>query len=124
VASRGGFRAGAGRPKARDTFLRNTLTASPIRAAEMKIVERLPWLVDKLLILAGGVTVQTVDKKGALVVYTEKPDIRACEYLINRVLGQPTQPIDLSDEIDRIAEEYGLEPEAVRSLAGELRRAG
>src|SRR5947209_4218827 len=86
----GGARAGAGRKAKAVKFAR------PIAAAEKRIADRLPHLVDKLLELADGVTVSEIDAKGEERVYLRPPDRQAAEYLLNRILGKPTERAELS----------------------------
>lgn len=114
--ARGGTRPGAGRK------VKAILYQSPIREAEGKIRDRLPWLVDRLMVLAEGVTVEEPTRDGA-IVYQRPPDRQACEYLIDRIMGKPTQPVNLVDEARRLAEAHGLDAaELVRTA--ELIAAG
>ena len=80
----GGPRQNSGRKRTREVF------ESPIRAAEKRIADRLPSLIDNLLVLADGVKMQKLTDEGEAIVYTEKPDRAANEYLINRLMGKPT----------------------------------
>jgi|SRR6185437_8976031 len=81
----GGARPGAGRkPKA-------TKYASEIADAERKIADRLPELVDNLFALAAGVKVEEAARDGTVDVFTRPPDRQANEYLLNRILGRPTE---------------------------------
>lgn len=100
MAGRGGKRPGAGRkPKRRDPVIQ-----SPVRLAELKLAEKLPELVDVALALAlGG------DK--ALVVYC-----------IDRVLGKPSQPVDVYGEARRLAMERGIDPDKVVSILDSLKK--
>lgn len=104
---RGGARPGAGRPK------KAKLYENPIRQVEDKIKDRLPWVVDKLFELAEGVWVESADIPGAKVVYQKPPDRQACEYLMDRIMGKPTQPIDVRDKAKRVADELGWTVEQV-----------
>lgn len=85
-AKNGGTRPGSGRkPKAE--VLRTYITA-----ADRYVAERLLSLLDNLVELANGVTVQETDvRTGKTVVYRRPPDRQANEYLVNRVLGKPTE---------------------------------
>lgn len=66
--------------------------AGPITKAEKQIVDKLPHLIGKMLELADGVTVQGVDpESGATTVYTKPPDRQALIYLIDRIMGKPTE---------------------------------
>lgn len=80
---RGGVRPGAGRKPRAEKYAR------PIASAEKRIADRLPDLVDKLFELAEGVEVQDKGK-----VYCTPPDFRAASYLVDRILGKPTQAVD------------------------------
>lgn len=99
---RGGPRPGSGRPR------KEVIYSSPIRDAEGKIRDRLPWIVDRLFELAEGVHVAEATRDGA-VVYQRPPDRQACEYLLDRIMGKPTQPIDLREQAARIAAELGID---------------
>jgi hypothetical protein len=91
---RGGARAGAGRKPKAQKFV------AEVADAERRIVDRLPQLIDNMFLLADGVTVQTVDDEGGMRVYTRPPDRKANEYLINRILGTPTQRIEVDPDPD------------------------
>jgi hypothetical protein len=80
----GGNRIGAGRKPRSEKFAR------PIASAEKKIADRLPWLIDKEMELAEGVLVEKQTLMGP-VVYKTPPDRQAIEYLINRIMGKPTE---------------------------------
>lgn len=93
---RGGARPGAGRkPKA-------IKYAGPVDAAERKIVDSLPHLVEAQLKLAlGQVIVQDENPvTGELNVYAVAPDRRAGQYLLDRIMGKPTERIDLDADLD------------------------
>lgn len=120
MAGRGGRRPGAGRPPTR------VLNESPIRAAEKKIVDRLPWIVDKLIELVEGIHEEKTIGDNAVIVYKRAPDRQAAEYLIDRVMGKAAQPIDVYHQVDEIAADFGVEPERVTSIVDRLKakRAG
>lgn len=97
MAGKGGRRVGAGRkPKA----LKRVIFATPIQAAEGKIIDRLPWLLDKLFELSEGVYEEKTVGDGVVLVYKQPPDRQSCTYLIDRVLGKAMQPVDHSGEIE------------------------
>lgn len=124
MAGRGGARPGAGR---KPGAFKRVVHATPIQIAEAKISERLPWLVDQLLILAEGVVIQKDDKLGRPVIYSAPPDRAAIEYLIDRILGKPTQPVDmrLRQEAEVLARAYNLDPDRIVDLAQKRKeRAG
>lgn len=95
---------------------------TPVQLAEAKIAQKLPWLVDKLLELVEGIEIERIDRQGQRRIYSQPPDRQAAEYLIDRVMGKPTQPIDVYDEARRIAEERGLDPEKVISIYDGLKK--
>jgi hypothetical protein len=80
----GGARPGAGRkPK-----IQREGYAEAIRAAEDGIRDRLPILIDGLVRLATG----------------DPPDRQAAEYLVNRVMGRPTERVEQKQDIDLVTE--------------------
>jgi hypothetical protein len=84
-----------GRPRKEDLY------GGHIRAAENKIADRLPDLVDNLLTLACGYWYEETTPQGKRTVYTEKPDRASNEYLLNRIMGKPVEAITLkTDESD------------------------
>lgn len=119
MAGKGGRRVGAGR---KPNAMRSLANKTPIQAAEGLIRDRLPWLVEKLLELVEGVEVQETDRRGQTRIYTTPPDRQAAEYLIDRVMGKPTQPVDVYDAARRLAEERGLDPAKVVSIYDGLKK--
>jgi hypothetical protein len=115
----GGPRPGSGRPVG---TVKRVLHETPIRAAEKKIADRLPWLVDKLIELADGIYEEKTIGEAAVIVYKRAPDRQAAEYLMDRVMGKPTQPVDVYDTARRLAEERGLDPAKVISIFDGLRK--
>ncbi len=81
-SKRGGRRPGAGRKSAADLALRDDFNA----AARDTIVEWLPQLLANLKTLADG--------SGPL----NPPSLAANQYLLDRVLGKPTQSIEHSGQ--------------------------
>jgi len=80
---------GPGRPRKAEKY------AGQIAATEDRIADLLPTLIANLLTLANGVMVQDVSPfDGSTLVYKEPPDRKANEYLIDRILGRPTQAIE------------------------------
>lgn len=120
MSGRGGKRPGSGRPPKR------VVNLSPIRAAEKKIADRLPWLVDKLMELAEGIHEEKTIGDQAVIVYKRAPDRQAAEYLIDRVMGKATQTLDIAYQVEEIAADFGVEPERVTSIVERLKakRAG
>ena len=90
TSNKGGARPGAGRPRKRDVH------GTAIVRAEKQIRDRLPERIDRMLVLAVGITVQEVDKDGAAVVFTRPPDYKAAAYLIDRIMGKPTERTEIS----------------------------
>jgi len=84
----------AGRPPKRDKFAR------PIAAAEKRIVDWLPELIDLKMQLARGVLVEDINPvTGDQTVYQKPPDGKAIEYLIDRIMGKPTERREHSGEV-------------------------
>ena len=65
-------------------------TVVPAAATDQWITEKLPQLVESLINLAVGVRVDKETPDGN-PIYTQPPNRLAAEYLINRVLGKPTE---------------------------------
>lgn len=82
---RGGKRKGAGRPPNAQRF------ESQISAADRRIAANLIRYIENMEQLADGVTVQEVNQKGDVIVYTRAPDRAANEYLLNRIMGKPVE---------------------------------
>lgn len=119
MAGTGGRRPGAGRkPKA----FHRVINQTPIQQAEGMIRDRLPWLVGKLFELAEGVHEEKRIGKDVVVVYKQPPDRQAAEYLIDRVLGKPTQPISLVDAVRTLAAQEGLTDEETAAAVAEAER--
>lgn len=87
MAGNGGARPGAGRKPKAEQFAR------PIAAAEKKIADKLPWLIDQQMSLAEGVLVQTETLAGP-VIYKTPPDRQAIVYLVDRIMGKPEVKVD------------------------------
>src|SRR5215217_2442850 len=79
----GGARPGSGRKPKDEKF------KQPIAKAEKKIADRLPWLIDKMMELADGVYVEKIGLTGP-IVYQQAPDYKAIAYLVDRIMGKPT----------------------------------
>lgn len=90
----GGARPGAGRKPKADKY------RPQINRAEKRIVDKLPQLVDRMLDLANGIMVEdTNDLTGETKVYLRAPDRQAGEYLINRIMGRPTERHEVDGDI-------------------------
>lgn len=69
--------------------------AEALDAAEGQISGGLPELVDQLLDLALGERAEgTADDGGT--VYLRPPNFLACRYLVDRILGKPTERAEVS----------------------------
>lgn len=72
--------------------------AGAIRRAEKKIADQLPTLVERMLELANGVLAERVEITAEgmeMRVYREAPDYKAISYLVDRIMGKPSQAIDM-----------------------------
>lgn len=85
MAGKGGKRPGAGRKPKRDKH------ATAIDSAERLIRDRLPELVDLAFTRARGVMVKDVTLDGTVEYYETPPDLKAITYLMDRVMGKPTE---------------------------------
>ena len=74
-----------GRPAKADKF------AGQIAKAEARIAKNLVHYIENMEALADGVFVEDTTADGARIVYQRPPDRQANEYLINRVMGKPTE---------------------------------
>jgi len=88
----GGARPGAGR-KPRDEKFK-----LPIAKAEKRIADRLPMLIDRMFELSEGVLVEEIDRDGTPRIYQRPPDYKAIEYLVNRIMGKPTERQEVSQD--------------------------
>lgn len=126
----GGPRPGSGRPRKAEKFQR------PIARAEKRIADRLPWLIDQQFELAEGVLAEE-GKDGEEKVYKRPPDRQAVEYLLNRIMGKPTErqeltgkdgePLDRTDALRAILEDpeaYALASRLADRLAVAAGHAG
>jgi hypothetical protein len=125
MAGTGGRRPGAGRkPKA----FKRIVNETPIQVAEGKIRDRLPWLVDKMLELAEGVYEERSVAEGVQIVYKQPPDRQAIAYLIDRVMGKASQPVEIIGAIRDWARSSGVDEDAAVAEAEQylkdLRHAG
>lgn len=101
--ARGGARPGAGRKRKAE----KNRHVGPVVSAENKLRDRLPELLDVALGLA-----------------IEERNERMVIYCIDRVLGKPSQPIDLLDTARRLALERNLDPDRVIYLLDVIKRRG
>jgi Family of unknown function (DUF5681) len=59
-----------------------------------------------------------------LVQLASGGDLGAIKYVYDRIEGQPTQKLDVRTEAERMAAEFGLDPDEVEREAWELIRGG
>jgi hypothetical protein len=86
MAGPGGARPGAGRKRKSEKF------AGQIAKAEKRIADRLAQCIDNLQMLADGVLVEEFNiATGKPMVFQRPPDRQANEYLLNRIMGKPTE---------------------------------
>lgn len=88
----GGARPGAGRKPRAEKF------ESVITRADKRIAANLVRYIENLEALADGVTVQETDATGRERIYTRAPDRQANEYLLNRIMGKPTDHKEVTGE--------------------------
>lgn len=86
----GGARPSAGRKSKAEKH------ATAIEKAEGKVVDHLPALVDRMLLLGYGVRQTRKTPQGEEVVFTTPPNFRALAYLIDRILGKATERQEIS----------------------------
>ena len=100
MATRGGKRIGAGKPKGYKAS--HTLETQETRKKIVEIIsERTEELMAAKFALALGHTKAITNEAGEVrQVYTVSPDGNAIQYLLNQVIGKPTQTIQsLSDNM-------------------------
>jgi hypothetical protein len=115
MANRGGVREGAGRKSKREKY------NEAIESAELQIRDRLPLLIERLFELAEGHTLIQSNKDVAAIVqqlqdtqgdpdalaetikrieslYRVSPDFKSLQYLVDRLMGKPTEHKELTGE--------------------------
>lgn len=105
---RGGTRPGAGRPRKAQKF------ETAINRAERQIADRLPELIELQMELARGVLVEMQTEDGSKVFKTP-PDRAAGQYLINRIMGKPTERKEVAHEFPKPLEE--MSDDELRAIA-------
>ncbi len=99
MAQNGGARPGAGRKPKDEKF------KIPIAKAEKKIADKLPMLIDKALELAEGVLVEDFNiVTMQTTVYQKPPDLGAIKYLVDRIMGKPTERKEITSLDKPLAE--------------------
>jgi len=61
--------------------------------------------------------VESTGINGEPTVYQRPPDRASCEYLMDRIMGKPTQPLDVRDRAKALADELGMTVEEVLAEA-------
>jgi hypothetical protein len=85
VAGHGGKRNGSGRKPNADKYI------GPISRAEQRICENLDDLIDLAFVRARGYMAKDVGPDGEVEYYETPPDLKAIIYLVDRVMGKPTE---------------------------------
>lgn len=100
---------GPGRPRKKDKF------DGQIARAEAWIADRLPQFLENMVLLANGVFVEENTPEGDRLVFQRPPDRQANQYLIDRILGKPTERHELTgEEGEPLFKVYeGIDPDAV-----------
>lgn len=107
MAENGGARPGAGRKRKAVKF------ETQIQRAEKKIADKLPTLIDKAFELAEGVLSEEFNIATMKVsVYQKPPDLGAIKYLVDRIMGKPTERRELT--LEKPIEE--MTPDELRSI--------
>lgn len=68
------------------------------KKVEKRIGEQFETLVDNAMQLAQGITVAEVQEDGGVKAWTEKPNLNAIIYLLDRLMGKPTQRQEIKDD--------------------------
>lgn len=82
----------AGRPAKADKF------AGQIAKAEGRIAKNLVRYIENMEALADGIFTEERTEEGARIVYQRPPDRQANQYLIDRIMGKPTERKELTGE--------------------------
>jgi len=98
MATHGGKRIGAGKPKGYKAS--HTLTTQETRKKIVEMIsERTGELMSAKLALALGHTKAITNQSGDITqVYTVSPDGNAIQYLLNQVIGKPKETIQVVDD--------------------------
>jgi hypothetical protein len=87
--AKGGFREGAGRPKAPHTIASETARKLVIE----RVTANLEPLLNAQIEAAKGIYVEKELDSGTVLVYREKPDINAGKYLIDQTIGKAKESL-------------------------------
>jgi hypothetical protein len=85
-----GHPGGPGRPANADKF------AGAIAKADTRIAKNLVRYIENMEAIADGIFQEEQTEDGPRIVYQRPPDRAANEYLINRIMGKPTERKELS----------------------------
>lgn len=102
MATQGGKRIGAGKPKGYKAS--HTLEAQETRKKIVEMIsERTEELMSAKFALALGYTKAITNEDGKVTqVYTVSPDGNAIQYLLNQVIGKPKETIQTLNEEFRL----------------------
>lgn len=93
MATKGGRRPGAGRKPNSEKF------ETQINKAHSIIKKNWEDILMGLIELAKGVTIEETDPvDGQVTVFKKAPDFKAASYLVDRVMGKPTQKQEITGE--------------------------
>jgi hypothetical protein len=93
--------------------------AGAVERAEKQIRDRLPSLIDNMLALSDGIFVEEFTLEGNRIVYQRPPDRAANQYLIDRIMGKPTERREMVGVTPEQAKEMTTE-----QLEAELKKRG
>jgi hypothetical protein len=82
----------AGRPAKAEKF------AGAIAKAEARIAKNLVRYIENMEALADGIYQEEMTIEGARIVYQRPPDRQANAYLIDRIMGKPTERKEITGE--------------------------
>lgn len=83
-----------GRPRKADLY------AGAIARAEARIAKNLSHYIENMEALAAGIMVQEEIVPGQPIIYQRPPDRQANQYLIDRIMGKPTERADVNVSTD------------------------
>lgn len=69
------------------------------RRIQLKVGDKIDYLCEKLFELADGVWIFSKSPDGTIIkTYKREPDSKAIQYLIDRVVGKPTQQVETNTQ--------------------------